>query len=303
MKNLIRSISAVAFSILLLIFSGCSKKNESGSGDQSAPDHVEVSVDQDILKRSHVILNSNINDQTVTSVLLENPDVNERMFIRNGSIGIETDNLSVTENKISEIVKEFNGYITASSSKLNAAGKKQGSITARVPADNFDPFLKSLAEAGNIMSQDISGDDVTSEFIDLTARLNTQRELEKRLLDLLNTKTAGLSDIVDVEEKLSAVREKIESTEGRMNFLKNQSAYSTLNISLYEPSMLQTASGSGFLYELENSVKEGLQGFMGVFSFMITFMISSLPLIAMMLLAIYFFRKFYRQRKIRLQKS
>ncbi|HAY34020.1 MAG TPA: DUF4349 domain-containing protein [Ignavibacteria bacterium] len=303
MKNLIRSISAVAFSVLLLIYSGCSKKNDSGSDNQSAPVHEGASVDQDNLKRSYSNIKQKINDQSVTSASLENPVVNERMFIRNGNIGIETENLTVTENKISEIVKEFNGYITASSSKLNAAGKKQGSITARVPASNFDPFLKGLAAAGNIMSQDISGDDVTSEFIDLTARLKTQRELEKRLLDLLNTRTDGLSDVVNVEEKLSAVRERIESTEGRMNFLKNQSAYSTVSISLYEPSMLQTASGSGFLYEMENSVKEGLQGFIGMFGFMITFIISSLPLIVMILLAIYFFRKFYRQRKLKLQKS
>jgi len=251
MKNLIRSIPAVTLSLLILFFSGCSKKNDTGFNDLSAPVPEGTSVDPDISNRSLGNSGQEINNRTFKSVSLDNPNLSERMFIRKGTIELETENFSGAENKISDIVKEYNGYVTASSSKLNAAGKKQGSISARVPASNFDSFLKSLAAAGDIISQNISGDDVTSEYIDLTARLNTQRELEKRLLDLLNTKTAGLSDVVDVEEKLSAVREKIESTEGRMNFLKNQSAYSTLNISLYEPSMLQTASGSGFLYELE----------------------------------------------------
>ncbi|MBK8981878.1 MAG: DUF4349 domain-containing protein [Ignavibacteria bacterium] len=303
MKNLIRSIPGVTLIILILFFTGCSKNSDRNFSSGSNLNKEGNSENSEVLNKK---LNNSVHEsifQPLIPEAFETSEPNERMFIRKGNIELETDNFSVAENKISDIVKEYNGYVTASSTKLNAAGKKQGSILARVPASNFDSFLKSLAAAGNIMSQNISGDDVTSEYIDLTARMNTQRELEKRLLDLLNTKTAGLSDVVDVEEKLSAVREKIESTEGRMNFLKNQSAYSTLNISLYEPSMLQTASGSGFLYELENSVKEGLQGFMGVFSFMITFIISSLPLIAMMLLAIYFFRKFYRQRKVKLQKS
>ncbi|MBS1516649.1 MAG: DUF4349 domain-containing protein [Bacteroidetes bacterium] len=293
MKTGIKINSAAALIFLILTAAGCNESGEKSRFSNSPSDNPTAGFNE-------------IHSPGVSSFELKKTNSGNyfpeseirRMLIRTGNVKIESDNYDGAEKIISGLVKTSNGYITNSSAEMNASGKKQGTITARIPSDKFDSFLNSLNSAGKILSQEISGNDVTSEYIDLDARQKTQRELEKRLLELLNNKTAGLSDVVSVEEKLSGVREKIESTEGRMKYLKNQSDYSTLEVSVYEPSMIQTSSGEGFFYEIQNGLKKGLKGFTEVVSIMITIFISALPVMIILFLIILIFRKVLRHGKL-----
>lgn len=222
----------------------------------------------------------------------------KRMIIRSGTMSVEADNFNETEAKVKQIVGSVNGYVTNSSSQLNPSGKKQGTITIRVSSDKFDMLLDELGKIGKVMNQNISGKDVTEEYMDSEARLKTQRELESRLLQLLAEKTANLTSVVEVEQKLASVRENIERTEGRMRYLKDQSAYSTLTLSLFEPAILNTSSGGGFFYEIGQGVKKGLSGFTSVISGIITFVIALSPIIAILGLAIYITVRVIKKRKL-----
>lgn len=221
----------------------------------------------------------------------------KRMIIRSGTMSMEVDSYDDSEVKIKGIVNNFNGYLTNSTSKLNADGKKQGSITIRVASDKFDGLIAELSKVGKVMNQNISGKDVTEEYMDAEARLKTQRELESRLLKLLQEKTARLTDVVEVEQKLANVRENIEKTEGRMRYLKDQASFSTLTVSIYEPSMLTTSTGGGFFYELGEAVKKGLSGFTSVLAGIITVVIALLPLIVLVLVIVYFVLRYFKKRK------
>jgi hypothetical protein len=222
----------------------------------------------------------------------------KRMIIRSGTMQTEIDNFTESEAKVKQIVTNFNGYVTNSTSQLNASGKKQGTITIRVSSDKFDGMLDELGKIGKVVNQNISGKDVTEEYMDAEARLKTQRELESRLLQLLAEKTANLTAVVEVEQKLSSVRENIEKTEGRMRYLKDQSAYSTLTLSLYEPAILNTSSGGGFFYEIGQGVKRGLNGFTSVISGIITVVIALSPVLAILGLAIYITIRIIKKRKV-----
>jgi antibiotic biosynthesis monooxygenase (ABM) superfamily enzyme len=222
----------------------------------------------------------------------------KRMIIRTGTMSIEADSYNETEAKIKEIVKNFGGYMTNSTSKLNADGKKQGSITIRVVSEKFDAMVSELSKVGKVMNQNVTGNDVTEEYMDADARLKTQRELESRLLKLLEEKTAKLTDVVDVEQKLANVRENIERTEGRMKYLKDQASYSTLTVSVYEPSLLVTSTGGGFFYELGQGVKKGLSGFTSVLRGMITVIIALSPIIIIVLIIAYFTVKYFKKKKL-----
>lgn len=221
----------------------------------------------------------------------------KRMIIRSGTMSVEVDNFGETEGKVKQIVNGVNGYLTNSTSQLNVSGKKQGSITIRVSSDKFDILIDELGKVGKVMNQNISGRDVTEEFMDAEARLKTQRELETRLLQLLAEKTSTLTAVVEVEQKLAAVRENIEKTEGRMRFLKDQASYSTLTLSVFEPAILNTSSG-GFFYELEQGLKKGLTGFTAVISGIITFVIALSPILAIAGLLIYITVRILKKRKL-----
>jgi hypothetical protein len=222
----------------------------------------------------------------------------KRMIIRSGAMSIEADNYNDTEAKVKQIVNGLNGYVTNSSSQLNTAGKKQGAITIRVSSDKFDNLVDELAKVGKVMNQNINGRDVTEEYMDSEARLKTQRELETRLLQLLAEKTANLTSVVEVEQKLAQVRENIEKTEGRMRFLKDQASYSTLTVSVFEPAILNTSTGGGFFHEIGQSVKKGLTGFTSVVSGIITSVIALSPILALAGAIVYVVVRVLRKRKL-----
>src|SRR5205085_1972112 len=137
----------------------------------------------------------------------------KRMIIRSGTMSLEVDKYDDTEAKVKQITNSFNGYVTNSSANLNTSGKKQGTITIRVASDKFDAMVAELSKIGKVMNQNITGNDVTQEYMDSDARLRTQQELESRLLKLLQEKTANLTSVVEVEQKLAGVRENIEKTQ------------------------------------------------------------------------------------------
>ncbi len=250
-------------------------------------------------KQDKVSENSNRNVKFVSDV----PDVLNRMIIKTGTMNLETEKYDETINQINDYVKKAGGFITNSSSQVNASGKKQGAITIRITSDKYDMMIKDMSNFGKVLNSQINGNDVTSEYIDLQARMTTQAELEKRLLSLLNEKTAKLVDVVEVEEKLSSVRQNIEQSQGRMKYLKNQSDFSTLTVSVYEPSLMITSSGGGFFYEIERGFSKGLKGFTEVLSGMITFFIALMPVVILILTLAYITVLIYKKSKARKLKT
>lgn len=266
-------------------------KNDSPKDLESAP-----SVDENRSGK-----NDGITDNKLKQVNYQQPTENtntqdKRMIIRSGTMSVENDSFDETDRKIKDITRNMGGYVTNSTSQVNQSGKKQGTLTIRVQADKYDALLAEIANTGKVMNQNITGRDVTEEYVDAEARLKTQRELEARLLQLLAEKTSTLTAVVEVEQKLANVRENIEKTEGRMRMLKDQASYSTITVSIYEPAILNTSSG-GFFYELEQGFEKGLTGFTKVLSGIITVLIALSPIIAILGLIVYITIKIIRKRK------
>lgn len=246
--------------------------------------------------------NEKLTDGKLKQINYQQPTENtnsqdKRMIIRSGTMSIENDSFDETEAKAKEIAKNLGGFITNSTAQVNQSGKKQGTLTIRVQADKYDALLAEIAKTGKVMNQNITGRDVTEEYVDADARLKTQRELEARLLQLLSEKTANLTAVVEVEQKLASVRENIEKTEGRMRMLKDQASYSTVTLSIYEPAILNTSSG-GFFYELERGFEKGLTGFTAVISGLITFIVALSPILAILGLIVYVVIRYIRKKKV-----
>ncbi len=294
------------FVILLGLFflSGCNERSGNRNTEMS-PTDFEVSENQnstgDRSPKSDLIQTSGTQDDGQVPEEEIPTGQQQRLIIRTGTMNLEIETYNDAEIKINDLVKNLNGYTSASTSSLNAAGKKQGSITIKVPAEKFDELIAKLGEIGTISSQNISSSDVTEEYIDLAARLKTEKELEQRLISLLDTKASSLSDIIEIESKLATVRQKIESVEGRMKFLMSQASYSTLTVSIFEPSLLETSSGGGFFYEIGQAFKEGLEGFTDVLKTIIIAAIALLPLVVFLGLLVFLVIKgikWYNKRRL-----
>ncbi len=112
---------------------------------------------------------------------------------------------------------------------------RRATLQVKVPAGEFDRLVAGLAPLGKVETVNVSAEDVGEEFVDVTARVANARRLEARLVDLLERRTARLSDMLTVERELARVREEIERYEGRLRYLRTRAAVSTLTITVHEP--------------------------------------------------------------------
>jgi len=176
----------------------------------------------------------------------------ERKLIKNGTLSFETNDMEKTRKEIEKVYQEFNGYL-ASENHFNYGERLQHEQEIRIPCQYFDPFIQKIEKLGTkIENRHITTQDVTEEFIDVEARLKAKKDLEARYLDLLKL-AKTVEDMLSIESQLANVRAEIESMEGRLNFLNNQVAFSTIKISYYE----LTGVDFGFTSKFVHSIKNG----------------------------------------------
>jgi hypothetical protein len=130
----------------------------------------------------------------------------------------------------------------------------------RVASDKFEPLIDSLiGQANNLDQKIITVKDVTEEFVDVKARINAKKQVEKRYLEILS-KAESVKEILEVEQKLGQIREEIESREGRLKYLSHQVSLSTINITFYQQKTAIPKSRINFLNRLSSSFISGWRG-------------------------------------------
>lgn len=281
--------------LFVFILLGC--ENESDKQPVNVEKSTELMQESSVRNESSTLKSGNLSDNK-SAAEDKLPEIkDQRMIIKTGSLSLDIEKYDDTETRILEIVKTHGGFVSKSNNTINASGSKSGTITVKVPADKFDLLVAEISRIGKVVNQNIQASDVTEEYVDLESRLKTQKELEHRLLKLLDEKAVKLSDIIEVEDKLASVRQKIEGIEGKMKLIRSQSDLSTLTINVYEPSMLSTSSGGGFFYELKQAIKKGLSGFTKVLAVLIVFVISVIPVLLLAYVVYHIIKSILKRRK------
>lgn len=167
---------------------------------------------------------------------LANADAKDygKKIVKEGEVHFESKNISKTRTALYNSLVKLGGYI-AEENQTNEgdSARKEYSLKIRVPANNFDQFLNSISTAAErIDSKNIRIKDVTSYYIDLSAQLVNKKALEARYLELLKRGTK-IADLLAIENKVAEIRSDIDSTQGNLEYLKSQVAYSALDITFY----------------------------------------------------------------------
>ena len=162
-------------------------------------------------------------------------DPASRLIVRTGRASIEVDSLGTAMAELRRIVQRVGGFVADASVQSGRNQVRTATLELKVPAPRFDELTEGLEPLGRLQFVNVGAEDVSEEFVDLTARVANSRRLEDRLVELLRTRTGKLQDVLTVERELARIREEIERMEGRMRFLKSNAQLSTLSVSLYEP--------------------------------------------------------------------
>jgi hypothetical protein len=177
----------------------------------------------------------------------------DRKIVKNGTIHLEVNDLKKTETQVYNLIQEFGGYIQSSSSR-NENREIWSEIVARVPQDRFEEFFGRLKQLGRVNYDNISTQDVTEEYIDLSARIKVLKAQEERLISLLG-KAEKIEDLLRIENELSRLRSEIERLQGRINYLDRATGYSTINIRIEQPVTAYPETGNApgnILYRLKD---------------------------------------------------
>lgn len=230
----------------------------------------------------------------------DNDILENKKIIKNANIGVEVGSYSDYRIKMDSLINTLNGYI--SNDNLDKSDYSINcNLTIRIPATNFDRFI-NLLEKGTekLLYKNISAKDVTEEFVDIEARLKTKKEVEKRYRELL-AKAKNIKEILEVEEKLRILREEIEAREGRLNYLKKQMSYSTIQLQItqkldykYEP-----IKEKNFFQRLWKSLDKGWKGLVAF----LLFLVRIWPVILIGYITFYYIRRIRRKKKLKREEE
>lgn len=222
----------------------------------------------------------------------------QRMVIYNAEMDIRVINFEKARNALEQKAKAYNGYIVQSNSNRYDGEQQSGTMTFRIPQEHFHAFLNDAEGLSvQVNNRHVSGQDVTEEYVDLKSRLRSKKVVEARLLDFMK-QAQKTEDLLKISSDLADVQEQIEQIAGRKKFLENQTALSTVTITLQENEVPFPKIDNDSLntwQKIKKQFADNINILLAAGSGIIVFLVGNLPiliLVAMIVAAIiYFVRK------------
>ena len=162
-----------------------------------------------------------------------------RMIIKNADVRLMVKDTDVAIDRATQIVGDAGGYIVSSRvwyQDYYGNNLKYAAVTIGVPVDEFEHTLVRLRDlAVRVVDEVASGEDVTEQYVDLQSQLTNLEATRARIQDFLkDAKT--IDEALRINQELANIEAQIEQIKGRMNYLDDRSAYSTITIN-FEPEL------------------------------------------------------------------
>ncbi len=234
-----------------------------------------------------------------------------RKLIKNVDLNVETETFDELLSTVEHKTESLGGYIESSytynGSSYYGGGRRNASLTIRIPAEKLEEFLSTVAEVSNVTSRNERVTDVTLQYVDLESHKKTLLAEQERLLELLD-EAETIEDIIALEGRLSEVRYQIESMESQLRTYDNQVNYSTVYLEIEEVNKITPVKEqsvgekivTGFTENLYD-VGEGLLDFVIWFITHIPALIVWAVVILLIVLIIKGIRKHHQKKKLKKQ--
>jgi hypothetical protein len=169
----------------------------------------------------------------------------ERLIIRSAKLRMRVENVDEAEARLKSKVDDLGGYILEAH-KTGTGDTASSQITFRVPAGRFDDALAAMQALAKLVdSKNVTGQDVTEEYVDLEAQLRNLEATRARLLTFLD-KAVKVDDALAVQRALTDIQGQIERIAGRIKYLRQSAALSTIEVYLFPQSKTAVVSSEGW---------------------------------------------------------
>ncbi len=167
----------------------------------------------------------------------------QRVVLKNATLNMTVDDPAASVTAITQMAEQMGGWVVASNATTTERdGHKlaQAAISVRVPAEQFSSALQQIkAGADAIDSENITGDDVTQKYVDLSSQLSNLQSTEAQLQKIMST-TNNINDVLTVQQRLTDVQGQIEGIQGQLKYFSEAAAYSLITLTLTQKPLLQT---------------------------------------------------------------
>lgn len=230
----------------------------------------------------------------------------DQKLIKTVYIDTETEDLETLLGQLAEAISSQGGYLESqeiyNGSAYSTYRYRNANLTIRIPAENLSGFVGTVQDVSNVVRYNVTTENVTLTYVDIESRVTALETEQQRLLELL-TQAETMSDLLEIEGRLTEVRYELESVMSQLRTLSNQVDYATVYLSVEqvkvyteteEPTLWQRITG-GFTDNLEDLADGLVDGFVWV----ITYSPQILFWCAVVLLGFWGGRRWSKKRKMK----
>jgi hypothetical protein len=184
----------------------------------------------------------------------------DKKIVKTATLDAEVKDYKTFSKTLSEKIKKYGGYIS-SEEQTQSDYKIENDVVIKVPVAEFENAINDLlSDVLKVNEKKITSDDVTTELIDGKSRLEAKKQVRLRYLDLLK-QAKNMEEILTVQKEINSIQEEMETVAGRINYLGNSSAMSTIQLNfsqILDPSAVQPKTeDAGFSTQVKYAFLNG----------------------------------------------
>ena len=186
----------------------------------------------------------------------------EQKLIKTVRMDVETENLEALLPQISMKISELGGYVENqdlyNGSSYSSYRSRSANLTIRVPAENLNGFVEDVKGVSNVVSYNESTENVTLQYVSTESRMKALEVEQQRLLELL-AKAENMSDLLEIEARLTDVRYELESVTSQLRVLANQVDYATIYLYISQVKVYTETEEQTVWQRIASGFKENLR--------------------------------------------
>jgi hypothetical protein len=278
----------VALFLLVFFIAGCASSATPGTAPAA------TSAPAAVAPRQSAGVTTNDSYASGAKNAAEQPASIERLVIRNADLSIAVADPAGSMTAIMNMANGMGGYVVSSKSfkarTQDGSELPQASITVRIPAAKLDDALASIHKltadpTHDIKSENITGQDVTAEYVDLQSKLTSLQNTQQQLVKIQDSATKT-EDVLNVFNQISAINQQIEQVKGQINYYENSAAMSAVNVQLLALASINPISIAG--WQPVGVVRDAFQALINVGKGLLEALIWLVIFVAPIVLVFYF---------------
>ncbi len=213
--------------------------------------------------------------------------LSDRKLIRRITTDAETEDLDALLNSLTARIATLEGYVESrnvyNGSAYSGSRYRSAQLVIRIPAQHLDSFLHQVGESSNIVSTTETSDDVTLQYVDMESRLKVLRTEQDRLLEFL-ANAASVSEMLEVEARLTTVQSEIESLTAQLKTYDNLVDYGTVTLNITEVEVYSPTGEPTLWEKIRSTFSESLSGLRDLGQGLLIFLLGNSPYLLLLAL-------------------